>query len=79
MHLVLGLLFIGHELVAGWDRHVDSHAEWIAGALLLVRMLDRDVAAADVIAKTIEPRCLAPDQVVDLSGFFDTAIGDFKR
>ncbi len=65
VHLVLGLLFVCHQLMSGRYREVDSDAERIAGTLLVVRLFDRDIAAADVIAKAIEPCRFAANQVID--------------
>jgi hypothetical protein len=74
VHFVRALFFIGHQLVAGRDGNIDSDPEWIAGMLRVVGMLNDDVAAADVIAKTIQPRGFVSDELVELIGFLDASI-----
>jgi hypothetical protein len=40
----------------------------------MIWVFDDDVAPADVIAKAIEPRCLATNQFIELVRFFDAPI-----
>ena len=48
------------------DRHVDAATVGIAFVVGLVRLLDRDVAAVDVVAKFFEARCVIQNEIVDL-------------
>jgi hypothetical protein len=45
----------------------------------VVRLLNRDVAAVDVIAKFIEPRGVSHHEVVDLICLIQAAVGDLDR
>ena len=76
MHLVLGLLLIRDQLVTGRDGDVNPHPERIARMLRAIRVLDHDVAPADVIAEAIEARGLAADKFVELVRFFDPPVRD---
>ncbi len=79
VHLMLCLLFVRDELMTGRNGQIDADTEWIAGTLLLVRLLDRYVAAADMIAEAIEPRGFAADQIINFSCFLNTTVRDFDR
>ena len=79
VHLVRGRAFVGHQLVARRHGEIDPHSERVTGVLGMVWMLDDNVAAADVIAETIEPRRFAPDELLELIRFFHTTIGNFNR
>jgi hypothetical protein len=74
VHFVRALSFIRDQLVAGWDGNVDPDAEWIPGMLGVIRMLNNDVAAADVIAEPIQARGLIANELVELVGFLDAPI-----
>src|ERR1700731_824483 len=52
---VVHLLFFGHELVARSHRHIDAAPVRITFVMSVVRLLNRDVAAIDVVAKFFEP------------------------
>jgi hypothetical protein len=54
---IIQLFFIRHEFVSGWDSHIDPHTKLISFVMRVVRLLDSDIAAADVIAKMIKSRC----------------------
>jgi len=60
--------------VTGWYGDVDPHPEGIAGMLGVIRLLDHYVAAADVIAETVESRGLAVYEFLELVRFLDTPI-----
>ena len=74
MHLMRPLFFVGHQLVAGRDGHVDPDAEWIALMLRVIGMLDDDVAATDVVTEPIQARRLVANELVELVGFLDAPI-----
>ena len=76
VHLVHGLFFVRDQLVAGWDGNIDPHPEGITGMLGVVGMLDDHVAAADVIAETIEARGFAANEFLELVRFLDPPIRD---
>src|SRR6267143_1012851 len=73
---VVHLLFVAHQLVARPYRHIDPATIRIAFVMSVVRLLDRDVAAVDVVAKFVEPSGVSHYQVVDLLRFFQAAVGD---
>ena len=50
---VIHLFFIGDELMTGRHGHINSHSKWISFLMGMIRLLDRDVATANVITKTI--------------------------
>jgi hypothetical protein len=52
---VIHLLFIGHKLVPGRHRHVDTASVWIAFVMVVIGLLDRDIAAVNVITKSLQP------------------------
>jgi hypothetical protein len=76
---VLRLPLVGDKLVAGWNCDVDANTERIARALLMVRLLNRDIAATDMIAKPIQARRFRADQMVKFLGLLDTAVRYFER
>jgi hypothetical protein len=76
---VVSLLFIGDQLMARRHGHINAHAKWISFLMRVIRLFNRDVAAADVITKTIEPGGLRTDYVFDFVGFFNAAISDINR
>ena len=79
VHLVLALPFIDDQLVTRRHGHVDPHPERTAGMLGVIRLLYHHVAAADVIAETVEPRCLIANEFFKLVRFLDTPIRNFDR
>jgi hypothetical protein len=74
VHFVGALLFIRDQLVTRGYGHVDPYPEWIAGMLRVIRLLDHDVAAADVIAEPIQTRGFITNELVELVGFLDAPI-----
>jgi hypothetical protein len=74
VHFVRALLFIRHQLVTGRYGHVDPDPEWITGMLRVIRMLDHDVATADVITESIQARGFITNKLVELVGFLDAPI-----
>jgi hypothetical protein len=74
VHFVRRRLLVRNKLVAGWDGDIDSHPKRIARVLRAIRVLDHDIAPADVIAKAIEARGFVADEFVELVRFLDTPI-----
>ena len=66
MRAVVHLLLVAHQLVARSDRYIDPASVGITFVVSVVWLLDRDVAAIDVIAKFIEPRGVSHHEIVDL-------------
>ena len=76
---VIHLPFIGHKLVPRRHGHVDADAEWVSFLMGVVRLLDGNVAAVDVVAKLFKARCFLKNELIDVVGFGDTAVGDIDR
>jgi hypothetical protein len=51
---VIHLPFIGHKLVAWRHGHVDPAAVWITFLMVVIGLLDGDIAAVNVITKSLE-------------------------
>ena len=66
MRAVVHLLLVAHQLVARPDRYIDPAAIRITFVMRMIRLLDRDVAAIDVVAKFLEPRGVSHHEIVDL-------------
>jgi hypothetical protein len=71
---VIHLPFIGHELVPRRHGHVDATPVWIAFVVGVIGLLDCDIAAVNVITKSLESFCIIQDETVDLVRFFQTPI-----
>ena len=76
---VTHLLFIGHKLVARRHGHVDAASVWIAFEMVVISLLDCDIAAVDVITKSFESLGIIQNEIVDLIRFFETAIRYLNR
>ena len=76
---VIHLLFIGHKLVAWRHGHVDTAPVWIAFVMVVIGLLDCDIAAVNVITKSLESFRIIQDNIVDLVRFFQTPIRDLNR
>ena len=76
---VIHLLFIGHKLVPGRYGHVDPAPVWIPFVMVVIGLLDGDIAAVDVITKSLEPFCIIQNEIVDLVRFFQTPIRYLNR
>jgi hypothetical protein len=63
---VVLLLLVAHQLVARSDGNVDPATIWITFVMSSVGLLDRHVAAVNVIAKFVESRGVTHDEIVDL-------------
>lgn len=71
---VIHLLFIGYKLVSGRHGHVDPASVWIPFVMVVIGLLDCDIAAVDVITKSLESFCIIQNEIVDLVRFFQTPI-----
>jgi len=71
---VIHLPFIGYKLVARRHGHVDATPVWIAFVMGVIGLLDCDIAAVNVITKSLESFCIIQDETVDLVRFFQTPI-----
>ena len=71
---VIHLPFIGHKLVPGRHGHVDPAPVWIPFVMVVIGLLDCDIAAVNVITKSLESFCIIQDETVDLVRFFQTPI-----
>jgi hypothetical protein len=71
---VIHLPFIGHKLVPRRHGHVDATPVWIAFVVGVIGLLDCDIAAVNVITKSLESFCIIQDESVDLVRFFQTPI-----
>ena len=73
---VVHWFFVGHQFVPARNSDIDANAELISFVMGVVRLLDRHVAAVNVIAKFFQPRCIIQNEVVDGFRFFQAAVGD---
>lgn len=76
---VIHLPFIGHKLVARRHRHVDPASVWVPFLMGVIGLLDSDIAAVDVITKSLESFCIIQNEIVDLVRFFQTPIRYLNR
>jgi hypothetical protein len=76
MRAVIRLFFLGHELVALGDRHVNSHAIRISLVMRVIRLLDRDITAIDVITKLFQSLSIILDEVINVFSLIQSAIGN---
>ena len=53
---VIDLFFFRDQLVTGWDRNIDPHAILISFFVGVVRLLNSNIAPADVITEFVQPR-----------------------
>ena len=76
---VIHLPFIGHKLVPRRYGHVDATPVWIAFVMGVIGLLDCDIAAVNVITKSLESFCIIQNEIVDLVRFFQTPIRYLNR
>ena len=76
---VVLLLLVGDELVTARNGHVNANTILISFVMGVVRLLDRHIAAVNVIAEFFQPRGFFQYEIVDLVGFFQTPITDLNR
>jgi hypothetical protein len=79
MRAVVHLHFIGNKFVTTRNSHIDTTTVRISFLVRVIGLLNGDVAAVDVIAKSFQPRCIIQNESVDLARFFQTPISDFNR
>ena len=71
--------FIGHKLVARRHGYVDPAPVWVAFLMRVICLLNSDIAAIDVITKSLESCCKIQNDSVDLVRFFQTPIRYLNR
>ncbi len=76
---VVHLPFICHKLVARRHRHVDPASVWVPFLMGVIGLLDSDIAAVDVITKSLESFCIIQNEIVDMVRFFQTPIRYLNR
>jgi hypothetical protein len=79
MRAVVHLLFISNKFVTTRNGHIDTTTVRISFLVRVIGLLNGDVAAIDVIAKSFQPRCIIQNETVDLARFFQTPISDLNR
>lgn len=79
MGAVIHLLFIRNQLVPGRHGHIDTAPVRIAFVMRVIGLLDRYIAAVDVIAKFLESCCIIQNEIVNLVRFFQTPIRYLNR
>ena len=62
--------------MAGRHGDIDPDSERISLLVRVVRLLDGDVAAVDVVAEFFQARCFIQHKLIDVVGFLDAAVGD---
>ena len=45
----------------------------------VIGLLNGDIAAVDVVAKSFQSRCIIQNEIVDLVRFFQTPVSDLNR
>ena len=68
--------FIRDQFMTGRDGDIDPDPKRISFLMGVVWLLDGDVAAVDVIAEFFQARRFLHDELVDVIGFRDAAVGD---
>ncbi len=63
---VVHLFLVAHQFVPRRHRHIDPAAIRIAFVMGVIRLLNRDVAPIDVVAKFLQPRSVIQNEIVDL-------------
>jgi hypothetical protein len=76
---VIHLPFIGHKLVSRRHGYVDPTPVWIPFVMVVIGLLDCDIAAVDVITKSLESFCIIQNEIADLVRFFQTPIRYLNR
>jgi hypothetical protein len=76
---VIHLPFIGHKLVPRRHGHIDPAPVWIPFVMVVIGLLDCDIAAVDVITKSLESFCIIQNEIVDLVRFFQTPVRYLNR
>jgi hypothetical protein len=71
---IIHLPFISHKLMPRRHGHVDPTSVWIPFVMIMIGLFDCNIAAVDVITKSLESFCMIEDEIVDLVRFFQTPI-----
>jgi len=79
MSAVIHLPFIGHELVAWCDGHVDPAPVWIPFVMGMISLFNGNIAAVDVITKSLESCRIIENESVDLVRLFQTPVRYLNR
>ena len=79
MRAVVHLPLISHQLVPWPHRDVDAAAVRITFLMRVVRLLNGDIAAIDVVTKFVEACGVLQNEIVDLVRFFQTPVRDLNR
>jgi len=73
---VIDLFFFRDQFVSGRDGDINPDPELVSFFVSMIRLLDRNVAPADVIAKFVQPGRFLQHQLFDSQGFFQAAVSD---
>ncbi len=73
---VIDLLFFRDQFVAGRDGDINPHPELVSFFVSVVRLLDSNIAAADMITEFVQSRRFLQHQLFDSQGFFQAAVSD---
>lgn len=73
---VVDTLFVRDELMSRRNGNVDPDPKRISFLMGVIRLLDGNVAAVDVVAEFFEARCFIENELIDVVGFGDAAVGD---
>lgn len=73
---VIDLFLFRDQFVAGRDRDINPHPELVSFFVSVIRLLNGNVAPADVIAKFVQPSRFLQHQLFDSLGFFQAAVSD---
>jgi len=73
---VIDLFFFRDQFVAGRDCNINPHPELVSFFVSVIRLLDSNVAPADVIAEFVQPGRFLQHQLFDSLGFFQAAVSN---
>ena len=76
---VVHLPLVSHQLVASCYSNIDPAPARISFMMRVIGLLNRHVAAVDVVAKSFQSCCIFQNEIVDLVGFFQTPVRDLNR
>jgi hypothetical protein len=71
--------FVRDQLVTRPYGHIDAASVRIAFLMRVIGLLDRHIAAVDVVAEFFKSRRIFQYEIVDLVRFFQTPIRDLNR
>ena len=73
---IIDLFFFGDQLVAGRDGNINPDPILVSLFVGVVRLLNSNIAPADVITEFIQPRRFLQYHLFDSQGFLQAAISD---